>query len=198
MPEPTDGGVAAPFVARYSVMKLLGWAALSGTLAGVCLALLSGSFGSAGLLMMAVGALGVMFFGLIATVHVARLFDRREQIIIDQRGVYVRSHGEKRIGLRSIVTMKADMGRLSLFLFKPAKHPIETWHRQLIYRLNGGGARAFFGDVWIWASHLDQPLRAITEAIRAHRPMTEHEQRIAAIVAGWDENGGPYGKPAED
>ncbi|OYU97974.1 MAG: hypothetical protein CFE26_28370, partial [Verrucomicrobiales bacterium VVV1] len=84
-------------------------------------------------------------------------------MIIDSDGLYVRSHGEKRIALRSIKTMRPDaitpeMAKLSLYLFKPAKHPIKTRHRRFIYRLNGSGAREFFGDVWIWSTHRDRTI----------------------------------------
>lgn len=185
MPEAGEEGAAEPFVARYSLPKLAGWAAASGLMAGLGLAMALGNTGAGGVLL---GAVGMLFFGGIAAVHVVRLFDRRAQVIIDSNGLYVRSHGEKRIALRSIRTMRTDMmsrsmTRLSIFLFKPAKHPIETRHRRFIYRINGSGARAFFGDVWIWATHLDQPIDAIIDAIGAHRPMTEFEKQLESLSA---------------
>lgn len=171
------------FVARFSIPKLLGWAAASGGMATASLLMARGDSGALGLVL---GTLGVLLFGSIAAVHARRLFDRRAQVIIDSDGLYVRSHGEKRIALRSIQTMRTDaitheMAKLSLYLFKPAKHPIETRHRRFIYRLNGSGAREFFGDVWIWSTHLDQPIDVIMRAIWAHRPMTEFEKQVAAL-----------------
>lgn len=132
------------------------------------------------------GGTGVLFFGGIAAILALRLFDRRPQVIIDAEGLYVRSHGEKRIALRAIETMRTDqlspdMAKLAIFLFKPAKYPIETRHRRFIWRLNGGGAREFFGDVWIWTTHLDQPTGAVIRAIWAHRPSTEFERRMWAL-----------------
>ena len=141
---------------------------------------------NSGIIGLVLGAVGFIFFGGIAAILTVRLFDRRAQVIVDSDGLYVRSHGEKQIALRSVQNMRTDtvsarMSKLSLYLFKPAKHPIETRHRRFIYRLNGGGAHEFFGDVWIWSTHLDQPIDAIIRAIWAHRPMTEFEKRVAAI-----------------
>jgi hypothetical protein len=192
------GAAAEPFVARYSIPKLLGWSFAALAMAAACVAVVLGAFGAPGSAQMLAGAVGTVFFGGIGAVHARRLFDRRTQVEIDSRGVFVRSHGGKRIGLRSITGMHADMGRLSLTLHTPAKYPIETAHRRFIYRINGSAARGFFGDVWIWSNMLDQPTAAFTEAIRAHRPKTDFEKRIAETVAGWEQNGGPYGQPAQD
>jgi hypothetical protein len=171
------------FVARFSVRRLLVWVALSGAMgaAGLFVALRGGSA-----LTLLVGGAGVLFFGGIAALLAARLFDRRAQVIVDGEGLYVRSHGERRIALRDIETMRTDahsqdMIKLAIFLFDPAHHPIETRHRQFIWRINGLGAREFFGDVWIWTTHLDQPVEAVIRAIWAHFPATEREQRAWAL-----------------
>lgn len=183
MPDTTQDSAPETFVARYSVSKLLGWVALSGGMAaaGLFMAVAGGSTFA-----LLAGGTGVLFFGGIAAILALRLFDRRPQVIIDAEGLYVRSHGEKRIALRAIVTMRTDqlspdMAKLAIFLFKPAKYPIETRHRRFIWRLNGGGAREFFGDVWIWTTHLDQPTGAVIRAIWAHRPSTEFERRMWAL-----------------
>lgn len=189
---------AEPFVARYSIFKLLGWSLAAFAMAAACLAVGLGALGDPGAVPTVVGGFGAVFFGGIGAVHAVRLFDRREQVVIDQRGIFVRAHGAKRIGLRSVRGIHADQGRLSLTLHTPAKYPIESRHRQLIYRMNGGAARGFFGDVWIWTNVLDQPPSAFTAAIAAHRPMTAFENQIAETVAGWESNGGPYGAPTQD
>ncbi len=174
---------AEPFVSRFSIPRLLVWVALSGGMgaAGLFMAL-SGE----GAYTLLVGGAGTLMFGGIAAILAVRMFDRRPQVIIDNKGLYVRSHGEKRIALRAINTMRTDdvsrdMTKLAIFLFKPAKYPIETRHRRFIYRLNGSIAREFFGDVWIWTTHLDQPVDAIIRAIWAHRPMTEFEKKLAIL-----------------
>lgn len=183
MPDITQDSAPETFVARYSVSKLLGWVALSGGMAaaGLFMAVTGGSTFA-----LLAGGTGVLFFGGIAAILALRLFDRRPQVIIDAEGLYVRSHGEKRIALRAIETMRTDqlspdMAKLAIFLFKPAKYPIETRHRRFIWRLNGGGAREFFGDVWIWTTHLDQPTGAVIRAIWDHRPSTEFERRMWAL-----------------
>lgn len=183
MPEALTESAPEAFVARYSIPRLLIWAALSGGMGAASLFMALSGDGAFTLLM---GGAGTLMFGGIATVLALRLFDRRPQVIIDGKGLYVRSHGEKRIPLRSINTMRTDevsreMTKLAIFLFKPAKYPIETRHRRFIWRINGSIAREFFGDVWIWTTHLDQPVDAIIRAIWTHRPMTEFEKQVAAL-----------------
>lgn len=176
-----------PFVARFSVPKLLAWAIPSGAMAALCFPLAAGGLASGQVAAIVIGlasAAGLAFFGLIAAVQTLRLFDRRAQVVIDSGGLCVRSHGSGRIALRSIKTMKQDMGRLSLILHKPAKHPIETRHRRFIYRINGSAAREFFGDVWIWTTHLDQSTDAVIRAIREHRPASDFERRMWALEDG--------------
>lgn len=182
MPDTGGDGAPEPFVARYSVPKLLGWTALAGGMAAASLFM---AVRESGLFALLVGGAGLLFFGSIAAVLALRLFDRRAQVVIDSDGLYVRSHGEKRIALRSIKTMRSDsvsqdMKKISIFLFKPGKYPIETSHRRFIWRINGSGAREFFGDVWIWTVHLDQAADALVRAIWAHRPATEFEKAVWA------------------
>lgn len=186
MPDARAEGAPEPFVARYSVGKLIGWAAASGGMAAGSLAMALSGSGTGGRVL---GALGVLLFGAIALVPAIRLFDRRAQVVIDERGLYVRAHGATRIALRSIRSMRTDvitpqMTMLCLYLHKPARYPIETRQRRFIRWLNGeAGTHAFFGDVWIWQTHLDQPVDAVIRAIWAHRPMTEFERRLDALSA---------------
>ncbi len=175
--------MAEAFVAHYSVVRQSGRAALSGGMGATGLALAAGLFGPPDAMLTFFGGLSMLMFGWIAAVHVRRIFDRRAQVVIDATGLYVRAHGETRIALRSIKGMAQDMGRLSLTLHKPAKYPIETLHRRLIYRLNGPLAKGFFGDVWIWTNQLDKPLGAFVDAIRAHRPLTDFEKQLEERIA---------------
>lgn len=171
-------------MARYSFPKQCGRAALSGGMAAVGLALAGGRSGSVDATLVAGFVVFALMFGFIAAVHIRRVFDRREQVVIDARELYVRAHGETRIALRSIKGIAQDMGRLSLTLHKPSKYPIETRHRRMIYRLNGPLAKGFFGDVWIWTNQLDQPPAAFVDAIRAHRPSSEFERKLWALEDG--------------
>jgi hypothetical protein len=182
VPDGTAENAPEAFVARFSIPKLLVWAAISGAMgaAGLFMALTGGDAFT-----LLVGGAGVLFFGGIAAILALRLFNRQPQVIIDSKGLYVRSHGENRIPLSAIRTMRTDahsrdMTKLAIFLFKPAKYPIETRHRRFIWRINGGSARDFFGDVWIWTTHLDQPVDAVIRAIWAHRPATEFEKQLWA------------------
>lgn len=173
-------------MARYSVPKLLGWAFLSGAMAALCAPLAISGFASraaGGLVLGLAGTIGVLFFGLIAMVHVLRLFDRNPQVVVSAKGLYVRAHGAKVIGLRSIKGLHRDMGRLGFTLYKPAKYPIERWHRRLIWRINGNSARGFFGDVWIWTNQMDRTTQDIIAAVLAHRPKTDFERELEGIIA---------------
>jgi hypothetical protein len=170
-------------VARYSIPKQCGRAALSGGMATVGLALAGGRSGAVDAALVASSVVFALMFGFIAAVHIRRVFDRREQVVIDARGLYVRAHGETRIALRSIKGIAQEMGRLSLTLHKPSKYPIETRRRRMIYRLNGPLAKGFFGDVWIWTNQLDQPPAAFVDAIRAHRVLTAFEKDLEERIA---------------
>jgi hypothetical protein len=184
VPDAVRESAPEPFVACFSLPKLIGWIAVSGVFAAPCLLLvpgLSGSAGPGGVLIGLFGLIGSLFFGGIAAVQALRLFDRRPQVVIHDGSIYVRPHGDMRIPLRSIKGVHTDAGRLSLTLHKPAKYPIESRHRRLIYRINGSAARGFFGDVWIWSNQLDHPRDAFLAAIAAHRPLTAFEQQLAGI-----------------
>lgn len=186
MPDTTQDSAPETFVARYSVPKLLGWAILSGAMAAACAPFAIGVFASEAKippLLGFAGIVGLAFFGLIAVVHTLRLFDRREQVIVSAKGLYVRPHGEAVIGLRSIKGLHRDAGRLGITLHKPSKYPIERRHRQWIWRINGSHARAFFGDVWIWTNQMDRTVPEISEAILAHRPKTDFERELEEIIA---------------
>lgn len=186
MPDAAAETAPEPFVARFSIPKLIAWAILCWAIAALCLPIAVGGLASgalAGLPLGLVGLIGVLFFGGIAAAHTIRLFDRRPQVIIDASGLYVRSHGDTRIALRSIRGMHTDLGRLSLTLHKPAKYPIERRHRRLIYRINGSAARGFFGDVWIWSNQLDHPRDAFAAALAAHRPKTDFERQLDSLSA---------------
>ncbi|MBU7581052.1 MAG: hypothetical protein KAF27_11395 [Porphyrobacter sp.] len=186
MPDTPADCAPEPFAARFSIARLLLWAIPSAGLAVVCAPLALGGLTSgkaAAFVIGLAGGAGLLFFGLIAVVQMLRLFDRRPQVIVDKRGVYVRSHGEKVIGLRSIKGLHRDAGRLGITLYKPSKYPIERRHRQFIWKINGSSARGFFGDVWIWTNMLDRTTPAIIEAILAHRPKTDFEREMDEIIA---------------
>jgi len=111
-------------VARYSIPKLLSKATVSWIMTGVAIALVSASLAKAGSITFTLaGAAGVLMFGAIGAVHTARLFDRRVQVIIDARGLYIRAHGNTRIALRSIEQNGAHWDRLSLTPVLPLREP---------------------------------------------------------------------------
>ncbi len=81
-----NGSAPEPFVARFSVAKLLAWAIPSGGMAALCLPFAIGGLASgtmAGIVLGLAGAIGLLFFGVIAAVQTVRLFDRRAQATRD-------------------------------------------------------------------------------------------------------------------
>ncbi|UYV16349.1 STM3941 family protein [Porphyrobacter sp. ULC335] len=184
MPDAVAESAPEPFAACFSIPKLIAWVAVSGGMAVLALLFLLGGASGGQLFVLVLGGLGVLFFGGIAAVHAMRLFDRRPQVVLHDRSIYVRAHGEALIPLRSIKSVRTDgLGQISLILNKPAKYPIETRHRRFLYRLNGSAARGFFGDVWIRTNVLDCSRGALLDAMAEHRPMTEFEKRLAERIA---------------
>lgn len=187
MPDAAADSAPEPFAARFSVPKLIVWIAGSGMFAAPCLLLvpgLSGSAGPGGVLIGLFGLIGSLFFGGIAAMHLLRLFDRRPQVVIHDRSIYVRSHGDMRIPLRSVKSIRTDsLGQISLTLHKPSKYPIATRHRRFIYRINGSAARGFFGDVWVRTSVLGCSQGALLDAMAEHRPLTDFEKQLEERIA---------------
>jgi hypothetical protein len=187
VPDAARASAPEPFTARFSLPRLLLWTIVPGAFAAPCLLLIPGLSGSAGLggvLIGLFGLFGTLFFGGIAAIHALRLFDRRPQVVVHDRSIYVRSHGDKRIPLRSVRAVRTDsIGQISLILHKASKYPIETRHRRFIYRINGSAARGFFGDVWIRTSVLDCSQRALLDAMAEHRPQTDFEKQLEERIA---------------
>lgn len=187
MPDVTRESAPEHFVACYSFAKLMLWAIIPSVFAAPCLLLipgLSGIAGPVGFLIGLFGLIGSLFFGGIAAVHTMRLFDRRPQVVIHAGSIYVRSHGDARIPLRSVKGIRTDsLGQIGFTLYKPSKYPIETRHRRFIYRINGSAARGFFGDVWVRTNVLDCSQDALLNAIAEHRPQTAFEKQLAETIA---------------
>lgn len=177
-------GAAAPFVARYSIPKLLGWIVMVAPFAAFSAVMLIGGVRGDHPFEAILGTLGLMFFGGALLGLLCSLIDRRVQLRIDGDGLLLRAHSSQPIKLRSIRKAGLDSGRIMLFLHKPAKYPIEGRVRRFIYRINGSAARGFFGDAWIWTSHYDCSKDQIFAAINAHIVPTRFEQELAARIAG--------------
>lgn len=174
---------AAPFEARYSIPKLLGWLLLAAPFAAFSAMLLAGGLRGGSLFVAVLGAIGLLFFGGALLGLLRALIDRRVQLRIDGDGLLLRAHSARAIPLRSIRKAGLDSGRIMLFLHKPAKHPIEGRLRRFIYRINGSQARPFFGDAWIWTAHYNASKAEIFAAIDAHIVPTRFERDLAARVA---------------
>lgn len=178
----SDGAVA-PFEARYSIPKLLGWLLLAAPFAAFSAMLLAGGLRGGSLFVAVLGAVGLLFFGGAVLGLLSRMVDRRVQLRIDDQGLLLRAHSARPIPLRSIRKIGTDSGRIMLFLHKPAKYPIERPLRRFIYRINGSQARPFFGDAWIWTAHYNASKAEIFAAIDAHIVPTKFERDLAARIA---------------
>ncbi len=178
-------GAVAPFEARYSIAKLLGWALLAAPLAAFSASILVGGLRGHSMFATVLGAIGLLLFGGTILALLSRMVDRRVQLRIDGNRLLLRAHSAKPIPLRSIRKVGTDLGRVMLFLHKPAKYPIEGRLRRFIYRINGSQARPFFGDAWIWTAHYDASKAEVFAAIDAHIVPTASERDLAArIVVG--------------
>ena len=176
-------GAVAPFEARYSIPKLLGWVLLVAPFAAFSAVLLVGGVRGNSLFVAMLGAIGLLFFGDALLGLLRSLIDRRVQLRIDGDGLLLRAHSARAIPLRSIRKAGLDSGRIMLFLHKPAKYPIERPLRRFIYRINGSQARPFFGDAWIWTAQYNASKAEIFAAINAHIVPTRFERDLAARVA---------------
>jgi hypothetical protein len=176
-------GAAAPFEARYSIPKLLGWLLLAAPFAAFSAILLAGGLRGTSLFVAILGAIGLLFFGGAVLGLLSRMVDRRVQLRIDDQGLLLRAHSLRPIPLRSIRKIGTDRGRIMLFLHKPAKYPIERALRRFIYRINGSQARSFFGDAWIWTAHYNASKAEVFMAIDAHIVPTKFERDLAARMA---------------
>jgi hypothetical protein len=182
-------GAVAPFEARYSIPKLLGWIVMVAPFAAFSAVMLIGGVRGNSLFVAMLGAIGLLFFGGALLGLLRSLIDRRVQLRIDGDGLLLRAHSARAIPLRSIRKAGLDSGRIMLFLHKPAKYPIEGRLRRFIYRINGSQARPFFGDAWIWTAHYNASKAEIFAAIDAHIVPTKFERDLAARMAAAEAGG---------
>lgn len=156
---------------------------------------LSGGLGGGSLLIWVVGLPGLLFFGGAMVGFVAALFDRRVKVSVSPEGLVVYPHSPKPIGLRSIKRIGTQQSLVRIILHKPSKYPVQGRWRKALVAISSSIQRAN-GDVWMFCQLYDCTAEQMVDAIWDARPRTKFEQEIDAIVASWDENGGPYGDAA--
>lgn len=170
---------AAPFEARYSIIKMLGWALLASPMAAGAVWILWRSIALGDPAGIGIGGLGTAFFGGAVLAFLRCAADRRVQLLIDSSGLYLRPHSARTIPLRSIKGVALATGMVRLRFYKAAKFPIESRLRRFIYRINGSAASDFFGDAWIWTVHYNCTRQQIMDAINAHTVPTEFQRQLA-------------------
>ena len=173
---------APPFEARYSIIKMLGWALLAMPMAAGAVWILWRSAALGDLVGIGIGSLGTVFFGGALLAFLRCAADRRVQLRIDGSGLYLRPHSARTIPLRSIRGVALATGMVRLRFYKAAKFPIENRLRRFIYRINGSAAPDFFGDAWIWTVHYDCTWQQIMDAIGAHTVPTAFERDLAERI----------------
>lgn len=173
---------APPFEARYSIIKMLGWALLAIPMAAGAVWILWRSAALGDLVGIGIGSLGTVFFGGALLAFLRCAADRRVQLRIDGSGLYLRPHSARTIPLRSIRGVALATGMVRLRFYKAAKFPIENRLRRFIYRINGSAAPDFFGDAWIWTVHYDCTWQQIMDAIGAHTVPTAFERDLAERI----------------
>lgn len=173
---------APPFEARYSIIKMLGWALLAMPMAAGAVWILWRSAALGDLVGIGIGSLGTVFFGGALLAFLRCAADRRVQLRIDGSGLYLRPHSARTIPLRSIRGVALATGMVRLRFYKAAKFPIENRLRRFIYRINGSAAPDFFGDAWIWTMHYDCTWQQIMDAIGAHTVPTAFERDLAERI----------------
>ena len=143
-------------IARYSRLKLLGWLAASAVppVAGfwVILEGLSDPVVTRGsaMLIALFAAPRVLLFLPVFSVILMKLFDRSDQVRIDENGLRIRGHSCETIALRALTGPLRREGRVIFGLARAGKYPIETRWRRFIQKANGADTWSFFGDAWIF------------------------------------------------
>lgn len=173
---------AAPFEARYSIIKMLVWALLASPMAAGAVWILWRSAALGDPVGMGIGGLGTAFFGGVLLAFLRCAADRRVQLRIDGSGLYLRPHSARTIPLRSIKGVALATGMVRLRFYKAAKFPIESRLRRFIYRINGSAASDFFGDAWIWTAHYNCTWQQIMDAINVHTVPTKFQRQLAERI----------------
>lgn len=173
---------ARPFEARYSLLKMSGWALLAAPLVAGSTGMLLRGLEHGSVFGAVIGGLGLAIFGGAMLAFLGCAADRRVQLRIDDQGLYLRAHADQPTPLRSIRTTELATGMVRILLQRPAKYPIKRRLRQFVYRINGGTARGYFGDVWIWTAHYGCTPGQIYAAMDAHTVPTAFERDLAARI----------------
>ena len=129
----------------------------------------------------ALAIVGGLVFGIPALLFLGCAFDRSVQLRIEDNELLLKPHSSKPINLRSIKHFRIDGRMLKLLLYKPSKYPIEGRWRRFLFRINGSGARSYFGDAWIMTQLYDCNLGQVFDAVNAHIELTEFEKETIEI-----------------
>ena len=117
-----------------------------------------------------VGWLSIVFFGLAFIVGIARLFDRRDQIVIDRDGLLWRQRSKSTIPwaeIRSIRTLVIKRQHLMCVeLVDPGRFPPTT----LMGRIGSANRMLGFGDFAVSTSGTDRTYRQLSAAIERYAP----------------------------
>ena len=161
------------FVARPSIIRQLGYIVL---MAGCGLLFLWAAGGLGGAPLRPgrewLGWLCAVLFGGGSLVLIRRLFDRRDQIVIDRRGVLWRGWSDTVIPWSAIAGTEPRPVRLlpflCLHLHDPAHYPSSRWFGRM---MAGWSRRNGFGDVSITTQATDRSFGELLDAVDRFCPL---------------------------
>jgi hypothetical protein len=119
-----------------------------------------------------IGWVCVLFFGLATVVIGGRLFDRRDQIVIDERGISWARWSEQTIPWSEVRNVREAQVRRNRFLCIDLAHPEWFPSSTFVGRLAGANRRLGFGDITISAMGTDKSFGQLKQAVfsRWQRP----------------------------
>jgi hypothetical protein len=116
------------------------------------------------------GYLGIVFFGLCAPVLFRRLFDRDDQIVVDDQGIFWKQWSQRTIPWLAIQAIERRRVRSEQFvcltLDDPSRHPSDG----LLGRLAGTNRTFGFGHVAITMQGTDKSIAEMIAAIERFSP----------------------------
>jgi hypothetical protein len=178
--------VTEPFVARYTPLRvaLLLLGAIVFVVGGLWIAGLFGAPPRPGREFL--GWLAAAFFGLCAIVTAPRLFDRRDQIVVDRRGIYWRHWSETTIpwsALRGFDERSVRSQRfICLHLHDPTRYPAAGLRGWVAGANKGMG----FGDIAMTAAGTDRSFDELLSAIEQFAPPSRQgAAQVRDARRGW-------------
>ncbi|MBQ0770519.1 MAG: hypothetical protein KBT59_01645 [Sphingomonadales bacterium] len=168
------------FEAYYSIPKLLLYLSVCSVIIIACFLLVFQGLSDRVAPLSIAGVSGLTFFGSLGVLVIFRLFNRREQIRIDSKGVMVREIWSSIIPHESIEAVGLDKNFLWLCLLQPENYPARSLYRRLFGNLASGLPK---GCHYIVDRQYDCSIDEILDALEHFRPKTKHQLEVDRLIA---------------